>query len=75
MSRRNEICIRNIPLKSFIDHLTSIYEQGGVFIDIVGSSREKRDTIGIIVYDENPFDIVEKEFTGEDLNNLINGVN
>lgn len=70
MKKDNEdIRIRNIPLKAFIEHLTDIYEQGGVYIDIVANITPIRDSLGIIVYGEPPL------MTDTDLNLLIDGIN
>lgn len=73
----NEVRIHNIHLKTFIDHLTEIYEMGGEIIDLVGVLDEKQDSLGIIVYGEALKETKKKKdsLTKDLLKQLYNGVN
>ena len=78
----NEVRIRNISLKPFIDHLIAIYNMGGEWIDIVGQLSDKQDTLGIVVYGPESKDkkperkIRENSKLSEDiLKQLYNGIN
>ena len=83
----NEITLRKIPLKLFIEVLTDAWNKGADFIDIIGVPDEIQDNIGIAIKDEyfskdteedidEEYDIEveldpKKDLDDEDLNQLI----
>lgn len=84
-NNKNEVTLRKIPLKIFIEVLTDAWNKGADFVDIIGTANELQDNIGIAIKEEyytkgdkeeNDFDIeVEidpsKKLDDEDLNQLI----
>ena len=85
-NNRNEVTLRKIPLKLFIEVLTDAWNKGADFVDIIGVPNELQDNIGIAIKEdyytkgndkeENEFDVeVEidpsKKLDDEDLNQLI----
>lgn len=82
----NEVKLKKIPLKRFIDALIDVYTSGAEYIDLIGTSDEEQDSIGIAVnssymtVDDNEYykelsdRIIEKAKRGklseEDLNEL-----
>ena len=48
---KNEIVLKKIPLKPFIDHLIEAYNEGAEFIDLVGIPGYPQDAINIITGD------------------------
>lgn len=70
-----DLIIKKVPLKDLIHSLIKVYNEGAVYVDIIGKSDDVRDYIGIIVYGQN-YDQVEeedsnKEFDEKDINKLI----
>jgi hypothetical protein len=83
-NKENEIRLKKIPLKIFLEALTDIYNRGVDFVDIIGSSGEEQDSIGIAIKEEyfSNNDILDeeeedreidfpKDLSDEDLNQLI----
>lgn len=52
MENNNEIILRKIPLKIFIEVLTDVWNKGADYIDIIGVPNEVQDNIGIAVKEE-----------------------
>ena len=85
MENKNEVTLRKIPLKIFLEVLTDAYNRGADYIDIIGTPNELQDNIGIAIKEdyytkgdgeEHDFDVdVEidpsKKLDDEDLNQLI----
>ena len=78
MERHNEIRLKKIPLRVFLEALTDIYERGVDYVDIIGVPGEEQDSIGISVIEEyfapeegDDDDIPPTELSDEDLNQLI----
>ncbi len=44
--------LKKIPLKSFIEYLIEVYNDGADFVDIVGKNDEEQDNLRILVRDE-----------------------
>jgi flagellar biosynthesis GTPase FlhF len=63
--------IKKVPLKEFIDSLQQLYDEGFVYVDIVGKPHKDKDYIGIVVHDEYCKAVPVKEFDINDLNQLI----
>jgi len=83
-NKENEIRLKKIPLKIFLEALTDIYNRGVDFIDIIGKHGEEQDSIGIAIKEEyfSNDDILDeegedreidfpKDLSDEDLNQLI----
>jgi hypothetical protein len=83
-NKENEIRLKKIPLKIFLEALTDIYNRGVDFVDIIGSSGEEQDSIGIAIKEEyfSNDNILDeegedreidfpKDLSDEDLNQLI----
>ena len=81
-SDKNQVILRKVALKAFIDTLVNVYNSGADYVDIVGSNDEQQDTIGIIVTDEymaDPDDMEleiedeekEKKLSDDDIDQLI----
>jgi hypothetical protein len=81
-SNPNQVILRKVALKAFIDTLVNVYNSGADYVDIVGSNDEQQDTIGIIVTDEymaDPDDMEleieddeeEKKLSDDDIDQLI----
>ena len=86
-NNKNEVTLRKIPLKIFIEVLTDAWNKGADFVDIIGTANELQDNIGIAIKEEyyskgdkdgGDFDVdieVEidpsKKLDDEDLNQLI----
>lgn len=64
---KKEITLYKIPLEALIDALTSVYEKGADFIDIIAIPNEIQTMIGIAVKDEYIFSDEEEE---EEENNI-----
>lgn len=45
----NEVRLKKIPLKIFIDALIDVYTSGAEYIDLIGKAGEEQDSIGIAV--------------------------
>jgi len=45
----NEVRLKKIPLKLFIDTLIDVYTSGAEYVDLIGKSDEEQDSIGIAV--------------------------
>lgn len=84
MENNNEIILKKIPLKLFLDVLTRAWNDGADYIDIIGIPDKIQDNIGIAIKEEyytkeNPeeeFDIeveldTDKPLEDDDLNELI----
>ena len=78
MERHNEIRLKKIPLRVFLEALTDIYERGVDYVDIIGVPGEEQDSIGISVKEEyfakeEEEDNDDEDFnlSDEDLNQLI----
>jgi hypothetical protein len=70
-TQNNNLLIHKVPLEDLINTLIRVYNDGCLFIDIVGKSGEKQDYIGIQVYDEYYRQEESKELNDEDINLLI----
>ena len=46
----NEVKLKKIPLKRFIDALIDVYTSGAEYIDLIGTLDEEQDSIGIAVH-------------------------
>ena len=68
---------RKIPLKKLIDTLTSIYNSGADYVDILGQTGEPQDIVSISVVPEymaSPEDELPESrdlLTDEDINDLL----
>ena len=77
MERNNEVRLKKIPLRMFLEALTDIYERGVDYVDIIGVPGEEQDSIGISVKEEyfaKEVDDDEEEdspLSDSDLNQLI----
>lgn len=77
MDRSNEIRLKKIPLRVFLEALTDIYERGVDYVDIIGVPGEEQDSIGISVkeeyfaQEEDDDDGPNEDLSDEDLNQLI----
>ena len=78
MERSNEIRLKKIPLRVFLEALTDIYERGVDYVDIIGVPGEEQDSIGISVKEDyyapgadSPWEDEKKDLSDEDLNQLI----
>jgi len=69
-----QIRLRKIPLESFIDTLIDLYENGVLYVDIIGDPGENIDRVGIYVKDEYMDDpkLLNKNITDDDINQLLN---
>jgi len=65
-SDKNQVILRKVALKAFIDTLVNVYNSGADYVDIVGSNDQQQDTIGIIVTDEYMADPDDMELEIED---------
>jgi hypothetical protein len=65
-SKKNQVILRKIALKTFIDTLVNVYNSGADYVDLIGSNDEEQDTIGIIVTDEYMADPDDMELEIED---------
>lgn len=65
-SNQNQVILRKVALKAFIDTLVNVYNSGADYVDIVGSNDQQQDTIGIIVIDEYMADPDDMELEIED---------
>jgi len=78
-SPKQEVRLKKIPLRPFLEALKDIYERGVDYIDIIGVPGEEQDSIGISVIEEyfapeeegDDDDIPPTELSDEDLNQLI----
>ncbi|NBW33711.1 MAG: hypothetical protein EBR30_01500 [Cytophagia bacterium] len=65
MENKNEIILKKIPLKIFINVLTDAWNQGADFVDIIGQPDQIQDNIGIAIkqeyYSKDPDDVEEEE--------------
>lgn len=52
MENRQEVTLRKIPLKIFIEVLTDAWNKGADFVDIIGTANELQDNIGIAIKEE-----------------------
>lgn len=82
----NEVRLKKIPLKIFIDALIDVYTSGAEYVDLIGKPDSKQDSIGIAVsidymstnkdeyYQELSERILERakdsKLSEDDLNNL-----
>lgn len=80
MENNNEIILRKIPLKLFLEVLTRAWNDGADYIDIIGIPNEVQDNIGIAIkeeyYTKGDLDIEvdldpSKPLEDDDLNELI----
>lgn len=84
-NNRNEVTLKKIPLKLFIEVLTDAWNKGADYIDIIGVPNELQDNIGIAIKEdyytkgdkeEDNFDVdieidPSKHLDDNDLNQLI----
>jgi hypothetical protein len=49
MQKGNEVRLKKIPLKVFIDALIDVYTAGAEYVDLIGKVDEEQDSIGIAV--------------------------
>ena len=83
MENKQEVTLKKIPLKLFIEVLTDAWNKGADYIDIIGTPNELQDNIGIAIREdyyikgdkeETDFDIeidASRKLDDEDLNQLI----
>ena len=74
MERSNEVRLKKIPLRAFLEALTDIYERGVDYVDIIGVPGEEQDSIGISVKEEyfaKEEDDDDNSLSDSDLNQLI----
>jgi hypothetical protein len=83
MENRQEVTLRKIPLKIFIEVLTEAWNKGADYVDIIGIADQLQDNIGIAVKEEyytkgdkEEFDVeieidLSRKLDDEDLNQLI----
>ena len=74
MENNNEIRLKKIPLKPFLEALTDIYNRGVDYVDIIGKADDEQDSIGIAIKEEyfsESDDNEEEDLSDEDLNQLI----
>lgn len=78
MEKSNEVRLKKIPLRMFLEALTDIYERGVDYVDIIGVPGEEQDSIGISVKEEYFAKEVDDEeedndspLSDSDLNQLI----
>lgn len=76
MENNNELRLKKIPLKPFLEALTDIYNRGVDYVDIIGTSGDEQDSIGIAIKEEyfsetDDNEEEEKNLSDEDLNQLI----
>lgn len=78
--KKNELLIRKVPLKMFIEQLVDLWYSGTDYIDLESVNEEgddKRDTINIMVYEEYvntgdfPEDDAPEELADDDINSLL----
>jgi hypothetical protein len=70
----NEIALRKIPLKIFIEILQDAWDRGADYVDIIGVPDAIQDNISIAIKEEymsHQDDDDDKEISDEDLNQLI----
>ena len=65
----NEVKLKKIPLKRFIDTLIDVYTSGADYIDLIGVADEEQDSIGISV--SNEYMNVDREQYYEELSEKI----
>ena len=65
----NEVKLKKIPLKRFIDTLIDVYTSGADYIDLIGTADEEQDSIGISV--SNEYMNVDREQYYEELSEKI----
>lgn len=80
MENNNEIRLKKIPLKALLEALTDIYNRGVDYVDILGVPGEEQDSIGIAIkeeyfseeiLDDEEEDVLPKDLSDDDLNQLI----
>ena len=76
MEKSNEVRLKKIPLRMFLEALTDIYERGVDYVDIIGVPGEEQDSIGISVKEEyfakeEDDDDDDNSLSDSDLNQLI----
>lgn len=83
MENRQEVTLKKIPLKLFIEVLTDAWNKGADYVDIIGIADQFQDNIGIAIKEDyynqeerEDFDVEididpSKELDDEDLNQLI----
>lgn len=49
---KQEVTLRKIPLKLFLEVLTDAYNKGADYVDIIGTPNELQDNIGVAVREE-----------------------
>ncbi len=71
MDNSNELRLKKIPLKPFLEALTDIYNRGVDYVDIIGVPGVEQDSIGIAVKEDYYApDSEDEELSDEDLNQL-----
>ena len=68
---KNEIVLKKIPLKPFIEHLIEVYNEGIEFIDLVGIPGYPQDAINIITGDYPSMELPSPPLTDETIDHLI----
>jgi len=83
MENRQEVTLKKIPLKLFIEVLTDAWNKGADYVDIIGTPDDFQDNIGISIKEEyytkgdkEDFDVeieidLSRKLDDEDLNQLI----
>lgn len=83
-NNKNEVTLRKIPLRIFIEVLTDAWNKGADYVDIIGTPNDFQDNIGIAIKEdyytkgdkeESSFDVEiessDQHLNDEDLNQLI----
>ena len=68
MENKQELRLKKIPLKVFLEALTDIYNRGVDYVDIIGTPGEEQDSIGIAIKEE----YFSKDLLDEEENDEIN---
>lgn len=75
MENNNELRLKKIPLKPFLEALTDIYNRGVDYVDIIGAHGDEQDSIGIAIkeeyFSEPEEEEDEEDLSDEDINQLI----
>ena len=85
MENKQELRLKKIPLKVFLEALTDIYNRGVDYVDIIGTPGEEQDSIGIAIKEEyfskdilddddddlDDIDGEKKHLSDDDLNQLL----
>ena len=68
----NEVRLRKIPLGNFLDALLELYNEGLDYIDLIGTTDDVQDTIGIMFTEEYMSEEMRKRmFTDDELSERL----